>query len=117
MSENFFLNLRDRLREFAIDRDWEKFHSPKNLVMALASEVGELIEHFQWLTEEESKSLPETKLSEVEQELADIFIYLVRLCDKLGINLTEATFRKIKINSEKYPIDRVRSSAKKYTEY
>lgn len=105
------------MREFAAKRDWDKFHSPKNLAMALAAEVGELIEHFQWLTEDESKSLAGEKLEKVEEELADILIYLVRLSDKLGIDLVDAAFRKIEINSRKYPVERVRGSAKKYTEY
>ncbi len=117
MGDKSLSNLRDKLRDFASKRDWDKFHSPKNLAMALAAEVGELIEHFQWLTEDQSKSLTEAKLKEVEEELADILIYLVRLSDKLGIDLIDAAFRKIDINSTKYPVECVRGSAKKYTEY
>lgn len=117
MHDNSLTNLRIRLRDFAAKRDWDKFHSPKNLAMALATEVGELIEHFQWLTEDESKSLAREKLEKVEEELADILIYLVQLSDKLGVDLVETAFRKIEINSQKYPVETVRGSAKKYTEY
>lgn len=117
MHDKSLKNLRIRLRDFAAKRDWDKFHSPKNLAMALAAEVGELIEHFQWLTEDQSKSLPWEKLGKVEEELADILIYLVQLSDKLGIDLVDAAFRKIEINSRKYPVESVRGSAKKYTEY
>lgn len=105
------------MREFADARDWNQFHSPKNLSMALIAEAAELIEHFQWLTEEQSKSLPASKHAEVEQELADIFLYLIRLADKLNINLLQAAETKMKLNAEKYPADKVRGSAKKYTEY
>jgi NTP pyrophosphatase (non-canonical NTP hydrolase) len=109
--------LQQRMREFADARDWNQFHSPKNLSMALIAEAAELIEHFQWLTEEQSKSLPASKHAEVEQELADIFLYLIRLADKLNINLLQAAETKMKLNAEKYPADKVRGSAKKYTEY
>ena len=110
-------NLTLRLREFADKRDWEQFHSPKNLSMALIAEAAELIEHFQWLTQEQSANLPADKLKEVEQELADILNYIIRISDKLGIDLIEAANRKIEINEEKYPVDEVKGSSKKYTEY
>ncbi len=110
-------NLKRRLREFATARDWEKFHSPKNLSMALSAEVGELVEHFQWLTEGQSESLPADKREEVEKELADVFIYLVRIADKLGIDLIKAANDKIELNEKKYPAEKVKGSAKKYTEY
>ena len=109
--------LRDRLRRFAAERDWDQFHSPKNLAMALIVEAAELVEHFQWLSQAESGSLPEAKLAEVEAELADIFIYVVRLADKLDVDLLAAVEAKIRHNERKYPADRVRGSAKKYTEY
>ena len=109
-------SLKERVALFAKERDWEKFHSPKNLTMALAARVGELIENFQWLTQDESRSLTPTKLKQVK-ELADILIYLVRVSDTLGIDLIDATFRKVAINSKKYPAKYVRGSAKKYTEY
>ena len=109
--------LKYRLRDFAAPRDWDQFHSPKNLSMALIAEAAELVEHFQWLSEEESKSLSPEKLTEVEQELADIQIYLIRLADKLGIDLIDAAKNKITLNEKKYPAPKVRGSAKKYSEY
>jgi NTP pyrophosphatase (non-canonical NTP hydrolase) len=109
--------LKQRLRTFAATRDWDQFHSPKNLVMALIAEAGELVEHFQWLSERESEELPRDKLEEIELELADILIYLVRLADKLNIDLVEATRKKLKLNDEKYPADLVHGSAKKYSDY
>lgn len=109
--------LRVRLAEFAAARDWDKFHSPKNLSMALIAEAAELVEHFQWLTEEQSNNLSSTKLKEVEAELADILIYLVRMADKLGIDLIESAKHKIELNEQKYPAEKVKGSSKKYTEY
>lgn len=114
---NEFDELRKRLATFAGERDWDKFHSPKNLSMALIAEAAELVEHFQWLTEEQSASLPPAKLIEVETELADILIYLIRTADKLGIDLFRAANEKIELNEKKYPAERVRGSSKKYTEY
>jgi NTP pyrophosphatase (non-canonical NTP hydrolase) len=108
--------LRDRLREFARERDWEQFHSPKNLAMALIVEAAELVEHFQWLTEAQSQALSPEMRAQVEQELADVFIYLVRLADRLDIDLLSAADRKIAINAQKYPADRVRGSARKHTD-
>jgi dCTP diphosphatase len=110
-------NLKNRLREFAKERDWDQFHSPKNLSMALIAEAAELIEHFQWLTQEQSSNLSDDKIKEVEQELADILIYLVRIADKLEIDLVEAAKRKIDLNAVKYPAEAARGSAKKYSEY
>ena len=105
-----------RLREFAAERDWDQFHSPKNLAMALIVEAAELVEHFQWLKEEESASLSPDKLAEVEQELADIQIYLIRLADKLGVDMEKAVNAKIELNEKKYPAEKVRGSALKYNE-
>jgi dCTP diphosphatase len=116
-------NLRDlndlaqRLRAFARERDWEKFHTPKNLVMALAVEAAELMEHFQWLGSRASAKLDEKSLVQVRQEIGDVLIYLVRLADRLGIDPLAAAAEKIRINQRKYPADRVRGKAKKYTEY
>jgi dCTP diphosphatase len=110
-------SLRDRLRVFAKERDWDQFHTPKNLSMALIAEAAELIEHFQWVNGEQSHVLEDKTRQSVEEELADILIYLVRISDKLGIDLYEAVERKININEKKYPADKVRGSAKKYTEY
>ncbi len=110
-------DLKLRLREFAAERDWDQFHSPKNLSMALIAEAAELIEHFQWLTEAQSTQLPPDKLDEVKHELADILLYLIRVADKLDIDLIQAAHNKIKLNEQKYPAKRVKGSAKKYTEY
>lgn len=116
MSTHRFEDLRQRLAAFAAERDWEQFHSPKNLAMALAAEAGELLEHFQWLTEEQSAALPEAERQAVALELADIQLYLVRLADRLGVDLVGAAHRKIDLNAEKYPADRSRGHARKYTE-
>ena len=117
MNNDSLENLKIRLQKFASERDWDRFHSPKNLSMALIAEAAELIEHFQWLTQEESGRLPADKLKEVEQEVADILIYLVRIADKLGIDLVQAANEKIDINKIKYPSLKVKGSAKKYSEY
>ncbi len=109
--------LRIRIARFASERDWDQFHSPKNLSMALIVEAGELLEHFQWLKQDESFELPQDKLAAVEEELADILVYLIRIADRLGIDLLSATDRKIRANEAKYPADIVRGSARKYTEY
>jgi NTP pyrophosphatase (non-canonical NTP hydrolase) len=109
--------LRDRLREFAAVRDWDQFHAPKNLAMALIVECAELVEHFQWLKEEASYNLPPDTAREVEMELADILIYLVRLADKLGVDLMDAAQRKIEVNERKYPVDRARGRSDKYHRY
>jgi len=109
--------LRDRLRVFAAERDWEQFHSPKNLSMALMVEVAELMEHFQWLTEAQSTGLPAENKQAVSEELADILLYLVRLSDRLGVDLREAALLKLEKNAAKYPAELVRGSSKKYSEY
>lgn len=109
--------IKGQLRQFAQERNWEQFHSPKNLATALVAEAGELVAHFQWLTEEQSKNIPVDKITEIEEEIADVLIYLVRLADKLNIDLFAAAQRKIGINAEKYPVEKVKGSAKKYTEY
>ena len=108
--------IKTRLREFAAERDWDQFHSPKNLAMALIVEAAELVEHFQWLTEEQSQTLPPKKLAEVEQEIADIQIYLIRLADKLGVDMEKAVNAKIELNEIKYPAEKVRGSAVKYSD-
>ena len=109
--------LRVRLRHFVAERDWDQFHNPKNLVMALSVEAGELVEHFQWLTEEQSRTLPPAKTAEVADELADVLIYLVRIADKLGVDLFAAANAKIDRNETKYPARLVKGSARKYSEY
>ena len=103
--------IQDKLAKFAEERDWDQFHSPKNLVMALTSEVGELNDLFQWLTEEQSKN---SDTDEIRQELADIFIYLLRLADKLDIDIEDAVREKIEINAKKYPVDLAKGNAIKY---
>lgn len=105
---------QEDLRTFVQERDWDQYQSPKNLVMALAGEVGELIEHFQWLTEEQSRSLPEADREAVAMELADIQIYLANLADRLGIAMGPAVARKMAINADKYPVAKARGRATKY---
>ncbi|HIL95467.1 MAG: nucleotide pyrophosphohydrolase [bacterium] len=109
--------LQKRFRQFADERDWNQFHTPKNLAMALSVEASELLEHFQWLSAQESSELSEEKLNQVRQEMADVFLYLIRLADKLDINLEDAVEEKMVLNAKKYPADKVKGSAKKYTDY
>ncbi|MCH8540038.1 MAG: nucleotide pyrophosphohydrolase [Opitutales bacterium] len=115
MSKNLE-ELKGELRGFVAERDWEKFHSPKNLTMALAGEAGELLEQFQWLTEEESYHLSGDKKVSVGEEIADILIYLVRLADKLEIDLLSEAYWKIEKNAAKYPVEKVWGKATKYTD-
>ena len=109
--------LQQRVAAFAAARDWEPFHSPKNLAMALSVEAAELVEEFQWLTEEQSRALDAERRERVRLELADVFIYLLRIADKLGVDLVAAANDKIVLNEKKYPAERVRGDARKYTEY
>jgi dCTP diphosphatase len=106
--------LKLRIREFAFAREWERFHTPKNLAMALIVESAELVEQFQWLTPEESAALSTEKHEAVRQEIADVLIYLTRLADLLDIDLLEAATDKIEINACKYPVDQARGNATKY---
>ncbi|MBM3312186.1 MAG: nucleotide pyrophosphohydrolase [Candidatus Aminicenantes bacterium] len=106
-----------KLREFAAERDWEQFHSPKNLSMALAVEVAEIIEHFQWLTEDQSRNLDPETLRRVREEIGDVQIYLARLADQLGISPIEAGLEKLEINRKKYPPDKARGKATKSTNF
>jgi dCTP diphosphatase len=115
--KDYVNNLRDIIRGFIEERDWEQFHSPKNLAMALSVEVAEIVEHFQWLTEEQSKNLPPEKLAEIREEIGDVMIYLTELADKLCIDPVEAAKAKVTINGQKYPAELVREKASKYTEY
>lgn len=108
--------LKDELAKFARDRDWDKFHSPKNLAMALSGEAGELADVFQWLTEEESKNPTYKQRGRAAEEMADVFMYLLRMSDKLDIDLIEASHKKLAINAEKYPVERCYGIAKKYNE-
>ena len=109
--------LRVRLAQFASARDWDQFHTPKNLAMALAGEAGELLEHFQWLTPEQSGSLSPDKHRQVAHELADILIYLIRLADKLEVDLVPTAWDKIALNEARYPAERVRGDARRAEEY
>jgi NTP pyrophosphatase (non-canonical NTP hydrolase) len=109
--------LLKKLREFAAERDWEQFHSPKNLAMALAVEIAEIIEHFQWLTEEQSRNLDPAVLKKVREEIGDVQIYLARLADQLGISPLEAALEKLEINRKKYPTEKARGKATKSTDF
>lgn len=117
MSTSSLSELRDRLRQFASDRDWNQFHSPKNLAMALVAEAGELAAEFQWLTEAQSQTPDPAQSARIRAEAADVLNYLVRLADKLNIDLIAAAHEKIDANEQRYPKDLVRGSSKKYTEY
>jgi len=110
------LDLRDKLRDFTHEREWDRYHTPKNLAMALIVEAAELAEHFQWLTAEESQSLRHGAKEEIRDELADVLIYLVELADTLDIDLAAAARAKIDKNALKYPADKARGNAKKYDE-
>lgn len=112
MTDSDLEALRTGLHRFAQERDWERFHTPKNLAMALAGEVGELLEIFQWLTPEESVAvLEDARADDVRDELADVLIYLVRLADVLGVDLVAAANGKLRRNQERFPTDRVRARA------
>lgn len=106
--------LRAQLATFAAERDWDQFHNPKNLAMALAGEAGELVEHFQWLSFEQAADLPAATREEVALECADVLLFLLRLCDKLGIDLAAAADRKLELNAKKYPVEKSRGKATKY---
>jgi NTP pyrophosphatase (non-canonical NTP hydrolase) len=116
LNKDALTGLRDQLRQFARERDWEQFHSPKNLVMALSVEAAELLEHFQWLTEEQSRSLDAQTEAAVRAEIADVLLYLIRLGDQLGIDPVDAARRKMVENAKKYPVEKSRGNRKKYTE-
>ncbi len=110
------IELRDALRRFAAERDWDQFHSPRNLAAALSVEAAELLEPFQWLTDEQSRDLPPEARAAVEQEIADVLLYLVRLADKLDVDLASAARAKIARNAVKYPVEKARGSSRKYDE-
>ena len=107
--------LRRRMAEFAAERDWDPFHNPKNLAVAVAVEAGELVEHFQWLTPEQSARLPKAAREEVALECADVLLFLLRLCDKLDIDLAQAARKKLVLNAKKYPVAKSRGRATKYS--
>ena len=108
--------LKLKLRVFAEERDWNQFHSPKNLAMALSVEVAELVEHFQWLTEDQSYIKDPEKVEKIKNEIGDVLIYLTRLSDKLGIDPLAAAKTKMMVNERKYSVDKAKGNAKKYTE-
>ena len=111
-----FDELKLKLRKFAAERDWDQFHSPKNLAMALTAEAGELLEIFQWLSEEQSQKLSSGDLKKTEEELADVLLYLIRLSDQLKIDLVSAANEKLAVNARKYPVHKARGTSRKYTE-
>ena len=108
--------LRSALREFAAARDWDQFHSPKNLATALSVEAAELLEHFQWLTEKQSHRLQAAELRKVREEIADVLLYLIRLADKLNVDVVEAAVEKMRLNEKNYPVEKARGSSRKYTD-
>ncbi len=110
-------HLNDKIREFARLREWDQFHSPKNLCMALSVECAELMEHFQWLTEEQSRHLPHATKAEAATEIADVLIYLIRLSQVLDVDLLASVQAKLIANAEKYPVEKARGSAQKYTKF
>ena len=109
--------LRARINQFVKERDWGQFHSPKNLAMAMIVEAGEVVELFQWMTEQQSRCLDEATKEQVGQELSDTFVYLLRIAEVCGIDLIEAANKKIDLNAKKYPVDKVKGSNAKYTKY
>ncbi|HLY96668.1 MAG TPA: nucleotide pyrophosphohydrolase [Sideroxyarcus sp.] len=117
MADTDFDRIKKQVRQFVVEREWDQFHSPKNLSMALIVEAAEMVEHFQWLTEEQSCNLPPEKLAEVEQELADIQVYLISLAEKLKLDIVAAVERKLVLNAQKYPVEKARGNSKKYNEY
>jgi NTP pyrophosphatase (non-canonical NTP hydrolase) len=111
------LELRARINAFVQERDWEQFHSPKNLAMAMIVEAAEVVEHFQWSTEAESQNLSPEKREQVAHELADTFVYLLRIAEVSGIDLIAAANAKIDLNARKYPVEKARGRNDKYTAY
>ena len=110
-------DLRSELRGFARERKWTKYHSPKNLAMALAVEAAELMEIFQWLSPGESRNLKSGTLERAEEEIGDVLIYIIRLADRLSISPVEAAKKKMEKNRTRYPVDKAKGNAKKYTEF
>ncbi len=106
--------LRAHLRAFVAERDWDQFHTPKNLAMALVAEAGELVEHFQWLTPEQSSGLPPEVRAQVELEIADVLLFLLRLCDQLDVDPVAAGEAKLEINRRRYPVEKAKGRATKY---
>lgn len=109
--------LAQALERFATDRDWRQFHSPKNLASALVVEAGELLEHFQWLTEDQSRELSESSRTAVAAEVADVLLYLIQFCTALGIDPIAASREKLRTNAERYPVERARGVSKKFDQF
>ncbi|MFL6664798.1 MAG: nucleotide pyrophosphohydrolase [Rhizobacter sp.] len=107
-------DLAQQLDRFATEREWQQFHSPKNLASALIVEAAELLEHFQWMTEEQSRELAPERRDAVAAELADVLLYLVQLASALGVDPVAAAQAKLKLNALKYPVDQARGSSRKY---
>jgi NTP pyrophosphatase (non-canonical NTP hydrolase) len=116
MTEDSLSRLTERLRRFAAERDWEQFHSPKNLAMGVTAEAGELAAEFQWIDGAASHAPDAAHLERIRHESADVLLYLVRLADRLGFDLVAAANEKIELNAAKYPVEKFRGSARKYTE-
>jgi NTP pyrophosphatase (non-canonical NTP hydrolase) len=117
MAAGELTGLRDMVRQFVDERDWDKFHTPKNLSAALSVEAAELLEHFQWLERGDAVELGAAKVEQVRHEMADVLVYLIRLADKLDVDLQAAVLEKMVLNRAKYPADKVRGDARKYSEY
>jgi NTP pyrophosphatase (non-canonical NTP hydrolase) len=117
MEKRSLTTLAAELRTFAAERDWDQFHSPKNLAIALSVEASELLEEFQWLTEEQSRHPEPERLKRIKEEIGDVLIYLTRLSDRLNVDPLDSAFEKLEMNREKYPVDRVKGKSNKYTEY
>ena len=116
-SRSDLTELRDLVREFVSERDWDKFHTPKNLATALSVEASELLEPFQWLVSGDKHEIDEAKLNAIRHEMADVLVYLVRLADKMEVDLFQAVLEKMALNRAKYPADQVRGDSRKYSEY
>jgi NTP pyrophosphatase (non-canonical NTP hydrolase) len=114
--ENELSGLLAKLRAFSEARDWDQFHSPKNLACALSVEASELLEQFQWMKEDESRKLSSEKLAAVESEVADVFCYLLMISEKLGVDLIKSANKKIELNESRYPIDKSKGKSCKYKE-
>jgi NTP pyrophosphatase (non-canonical NTP hydrolase) len=115
-SSNVLVSLRDSLREFAEERDWNQFHTPRNLATALIVEAAELLEHFQWQAQGRTERPSPEALTAIAEEMADVLIYLVRLADKLDIDLHDAARRKMEINARRYPLTKARGNSRKYSD-
>ncbi len=115
--QDSLISLREQIRAFVAERDWDQFHTPKNLAMALSVEVAELVEHYQWLPSGADAELDAGKRTAIRHELADVLVYLIRLADKSGVDLQQAVLEKMELNRAKYPAEQVRGDARKYNEY